>query len=52
MTADGGGAIDGERRKAGGATIVRYRDVVKRYGAFTALRGVSISMCTPARLCA
>jgi hypothetical protein len=29
-------------RKARGATIIRYRDVVKRYGAFTALSGVSL----------
>jgi polar amino acid transport system ATP-binding protein len=32
------------RTKAGGATIVRYRDVVKRYGAFTALDGVSLDV--------
>jgi len=33
-----------ERTKAGGSTIIRYLDVVKRYGAFTALRGVSLDV--------
>ena len=33
-----------ERAKAGGSTIIRYLDVVKRYGAFTALRGVSLDV--------
>jgi polar amino acid transport system ATP-binding protein len=33
-----------ERAKAGGPTIIRYLDVVKRYGAFTALNGVSLDV--------
>src|SRR5512132_2745836 len=32
------------RTKSGGATIIRYREVVKRYGAFTALGGVSLDV--------
>src|SRR5438270_4837534 len=32
------------RTKSGGATILRYRDVVKRYGMFTALDGVSLDV--------
>src|SRR6478672_579315 len=32
------------RRKAAGARILRYVDVVKRYGAFTALSGVSLDV--------
>ena len=33
-----------ERAKAGGPTIIRYLDVVKRYGVFTALNGVSLDV--------
>jgi polar amino acid transport system ATP-binding protein len=33
-----------ERAKSGGAKIIRYLEVVKRYGAFTALRGVSLDV--------
>ncbi|HEY1329185.1 MAG TPA: amino acid ABC transporter ATP-binding protein [Casimicrobiaceae bacterium] len=33
-----------ERAKAGGATIIRYAEVQKRYGDFTALRGVSLDV--------
>ncbi len=32
------------RAKGGGATIIRYCDVVKRYGTFTALDGVSLDV--------
>jgi polar amino acid transport system ATP-binding protein len=32
------------RAKAGGATIIRYIDVVKRYGDFVALSGVSLDV--------
>jgi len=32
------------RAKSGGATIIRYRDVVKRYGTFNALDGVSLDV--------
>jgi polar amino acid transport system ATP-binding protein len=32
------------RAMAGGAKIVRYRDIVKRYGNFTALDGVSLDV--------
>ena len=32
------------RAKAGGATVIRYLEVVKRYGAFTALNGVSLDV--------
>jgi len=35
---------DSERSKAPGATIIRYIDVVKRYGDFTALSGVSLDV--------
>jgi len=35
---------DSERSKARGATIIRYIDVVKRYGDFTALSGVSLDV--------
>src|SRR5438094_7220808 len=34
----------GGRAKGAGATVIRYRDVVKRYGAFTALNGVSLDV--------
>ena len=34
----------GARPKAGGATIIRYRGVIKRYGAFEALRGVDLDV--------
>src|SRR5947208_1600702 len=34
----------GGRAKGTGATIIRYRGVVKRYGAFTALDGVSLDV--------
>jgi len=44
VIADDDAAVHGDRRKAGGATIVRYRDVVKRYGTFTALSGVSLDV--------
>jgi len=44
MTAGDAAADAGDRRKAGGATILRYRDVVKRYGTFTALAGVSLDV--------
>ena len=44
MNAGAAAAVHGDRRKAGGATIVRYRDVVKRYGTFTALSGVSLDV--------
>ena len=33
-----------ERSKAGGKKIIRYLDVVKRYGDFTALSGVSLDV--------
>src|SRR4051794_34947963 len=33
-----------ERTKSGGPTIINYREVVKRYGAFTALSGVSLDV--------
>jgi polar amino acid transport system ATP-binding protein len=33
-----------EREMSGGATILRYREVIKRYGAFTALNGVSLDV--------
>jgi polar amino acid transport system ATP-binding protein len=33
-----------ERTRAGGARIIRYLDVVKRYGTFTALNGVSLDV--------
>ena len=32
------------RAKAAGAKIIRYLDVVKRYGEFTALEGVSLDV--------
>src|SRR5512132_3189824 len=32
------------RTKSGGATIIRYREVVKRYGTFNALDGVSLDV--------
>ncbi len=32
------------RAKGGNATIIRYKDVVKRYGSFTALAGVSLDV--------
>src|SRR6187399_1423796 len=32
------------RTKASAACIIRYQDVVKRYGAFTALNGVSLDV--------
>jgi polar amino acid transport system ATP-binding protein len=35
---------DSERAKSGEATIIRYLDVVKRYGNFTALAGVSLDV--------
>ena len=33
-----------ERTKSGGPTIINYREVVKRYGTFTALSGVSLDV--------
>jgi polar amino acid transport system ATP-binding protein len=33
-----------QRAKAGGPAVIRYLDVVKRYGAFTALAGVSLDV--------
>jgi polar amino acid transport system ATP-binding protein len=33
-----------ERRKGDGAKIIRYRDVVKRYGSFQALSGVALDV--------
>jgi polar amino acid transport system ATP-binding protein len=36
--------VSEERTKSSGATIVRYLDVVKRYGTFTALAGVSLEV--------
>src|SRR5205085_10021923 len=33
-----------ERRKGDGAKIIRYRDVVKRYGSFQALNGVALDV--------
>jgi polar amino acid transport system ATP-binding protein len=33
-----------ERVKTGGAKVIRYLDVVKRYGNFTALAGVSLDV--------
>jgi hypothetical protein len=32
-----------QRAKSGEATIIRYVDVIKRYGRFTALAGVSLA---------
>jgi len=37
-------ADEGKRTKSGGATIIRYVDVVKRYGSFVALSGVSLDV--------
>src|SRR5512144_1161808 len=37
-------AGDVDRAKANGANIIRYVDVVKRYGNFTALSGVSLDV--------
>src|SRR5438034_6986707 len=34
----------GGRAKGAGATIIRYRGVIKRYGAFTALDGVFLDV--------
>jgi polar amino acid transport system ATP-binding protein len=33
-----------ERAKATGTKVIRYLDVVKRYGTFTALAGVSLDV--------
>jgi polar amino acid transport system ATP-binding protein len=37
-------SVSGERAKGGGAKIIRYRGVVKRYGNFQALAGVDLDV--------